>query len=254
MSPRQPVDIRSAVKATKCRNILKVIEWPAWVMHSRKCRAFSLMEISYNSTCNFQYTQHYIMTFSNSILGNSWWTNLNNLSCSCGVKTTDSPLHLNFAFAVCVRRSPEVCESVNDTGIIYQAQIVGHKSKFYPYRCRMKPVIQISYRLDPTLTVMLSLVCYNTLSSYFLLIYIFKIIQFFWHLKTFFQPVTAAVFCSDINCHNHWASASADNLTDSQRSLPHETLCLKWPTVLCVGWDVKLCMLSLLHMTTNFKT
>jgi len=59
-------------------------------------------------------------------------------------------------------RSPEVCESINDTGIIYQAQIVGHKSRFYPYRCRMKPVIQISYRLDPTLTVMLSLVCDDT--------------------------------------------------------------------------------------------
>ena len=52
-----------------------------------------------------------------------------------------------------------MCESVNDTGIIYHAQIVGHKSRYYPYRCRLKPVIQINYRLDPTLTVMLSLVC-----------------------------------------------------------------------------------------------
>jgi len=72
--------------------------------------------------------------------------------------TVDSRPCLNFAFAIHVCRSPDMCESINDTGIIYQAQIVGHKSKFYPYRCHTKPVIQISYRLDPTLTVMLSLV------------------------------------------------------------------------------------------------
>ena len=64
--------------------------------------------------------------------------------------------------SACVCRSPDTCESaINDTGVVYQAQIVGHKSKFYPFRCRMKPVIQISYRLDPTLTVMLSLVSHS---------------------------------------------------------------------------------------------
>ena len=84
------------------------------------------------------------------------WSNLNNLVIWLWWKNS---VHLNFVFAVCVYRSPETCESVNDTGVIYQAQIVGHKSRFFPYRCHMKPVIQISYRLDPTLTVMLSLVC-----------------------------------------------------------------------------------------------
>jgi len=74
------------------------------------------------------------------------------------VKTVDVWLCLNLAVAVYVCRSPDMCESINDTGIIYQAQIVGHKSRFYPYRCRTRPFIQISYRLDPTLTVMLSLV------------------------------------------------------------------------------------------------
>jgi len=67
---------------------------------------------------------------------------------------------------MCRCRSPDVCESVNDTGVVYQAQIVGHKSRVYPYRCRMKPVIQISYRLDPTLTVMLSLVRDNNVTHY----------------------------------------------------------------------------------------
>jgi len=53
-----------------------------------------------------------------------------------------------------------MCESENDTGVVYQAPIIasGHKSKFYPYRCHTKPMIHINYRLDPTLTVMLSLV------------------------------------------------------------------------------------------------
>lgn len=55
-------------------------------------------------------------------------------------------------------RSPAVCEVVNSTGVEYHANMRGHNHKVFPAPpCRSKPVIHIRYKLDPTLTVMLTL-------------------------------------------------------------------------------------------------
>lgn len=57
-------------------------------------------------------------------------------------------------------RSPEVCESINETitGIEYHAQMKAHKPKVYStYYCRSRPVIKANYKLNPGLTVWLTL-------------------------------------------------------------------------------------------------
>lgn len=56
-------------------------------------------------------------------------------------------------------RSPAVCEIMNSTGVEYHAQMRGHHNpRSYSTRlCRAKPVIHINYKLDPTLTVLLTL-------------------------------------------------------------------------------------------------
>lgn len=55
-------------------------------------------------------------------------------------------------------RSPAVCEALNSTGVEYHANMRGRNSRDYATRpCRSKPVVHIKYRLDPTLTVLLTL-------------------------------------------------------------------------------------------------
>lgn len=58
-------------------------------------------------------------------------------------------------------RKPSACYGVNETGVEYHARMIGRNtvlSDSYVW-CRNKPLINVRYNLDPTLTVMLSLVC-----------------------------------------------------------------------------------------------
>ncbi|CAI9715482.1 Hypothetical predicted protein [Octopus vulgaris] len=56
-------------------------------------------------------------------------------------------------------RKPSACYGVNETGVEYHARMIGRNtvlSDSYVW-CRNKPLINVRYNLDPTLTVMLSL-------------------------------------------------------------------------------------------------
>jgi len=58
-------------------------------------------------------------------------------------------------------RHPQSCESLNDTGVEYHASILGHRATFLGSAaerdCKARTLIKINYKLDPTLTVLLSL-------------------------------------------------------------------------------------------------
>jgi hypothetical protein len=56
-------------------------------------------------------------------------------------------------------RSPEMCESVNDTGIEYHARMMPQHAKnmFTSYYCRSRPLIRVNYKINPSLTMMLTL-------------------------------------------------------------------------------------------------
>ncbi|ESP04130.1 hypothetical protein LOTGIDRAFT_237545 [Lottia gigantea] len=52
---------------------------------------------------------------------------------------------------------PDRCVSSAEGGIEYRVKMVGHKTRQNVMRCEKRPVIQVRYQLDPSLTVMLSL-------------------------------------------------------------------------------------------------
>lgn len=55
-------------------------------------------------------------------------------------------------------RSPQMCESINDTGIEYSARILSQHSHMYmTHYCRSKPLIKLHYKLDAGMTVWLNL-------------------------------------------------------------------------------------------------
>ncbi|KAL5016014.1 hypothetical protein ScPMuIL_005603 [Solemya velum] len=58
-------------------------------------------------------------------------------------------------------RRPETCSSSNETGVEYHSRMMGYPKKtespYSAYVCHRKPLLRVSYKLNPNLTMMLSM-------------------------------------------------------------------------------------------------
>lgn len=65
-------------------------------------------------------------------------------------------------FSLILNRRPETCNSSNETGVEYHSRMMGYPKKMNmqnsAYVCRRKTMLRVSYKIDPNLTMMLSMV------------------------------------------------------------------------------------------------